>query len=179
MVHGLDWILKNNGKNVMRNKIIWDIAVLDQFVWIFRRMFPDKKIVFTNGCFDLLHAGHIALFEFCKQRGDILIVGLNTDNSIKSLKPSRPILHGQHRQKMVASIECVDVVVPFSDPTPLELIRTIRPDALIKGGDYVVTEIVGREFVESYGGIVDICPVINNISTTTIVNAIKNGDVIR
>lgn len=105
-----------------------------------------RKVVFTNGCFDLLHPGHIASLERAKNLGDILVVGLNSDGSVRRLKGApRPILPERARLEVVAALECVDYVVLFRDDTPLQLIAALRPDVLVKGADYELPEIVGRE----------------------------------
>ena len=117
----------------------------------------NKKIVFTNGCFDILHPGHIHILDQAKSYGDILIVGLNSDNSIKRLKgPSRPKVSQEDRLKILSSIKFVDYVVIFEEETPLKLIEKIKPNVLVKGGDYILEDIVGREFVENNGGQVKI-----------------------
>lgn len=106
-----------------------------------------KKTVFTNGCFDIIHAGHVALLEKSRAFGDILIVGLNSDASVRRLKgPSRPLNRLRDRALVLASLAAVDMVVPFTADTPRELIKTLRPDILVKGADYAHGEIVGREF---------------------------------
>ena len=108
-----------------------------------------KKIVFTNGCFDILHAGHVSILEFSRSKGDILVLGLNTDASIKRLKGCcRPVNPQADRALVCAALEAVDVVCFFGEDTPYNLIKFIRPDVLVKGGDYKVEEIVGREFAK-------------------------------
>jgi rfaE bifunctional protein nucleotidyltransferase chain/domain len=108
-----------------------------------------KTVVFTNGCFDILHAGHAKLFEKAKALGDVLVVGLNTDKSVKRLKgPKRPLVGQQDRGAMISALASVDYVVFFNEDTPFELIKKIRPDILVKGGDYKAGEIVGREFAK-------------------------------
>ena len=135
----------------------------------------DKTIVFTNGCFDILHAGHIASLTEAAQFGDVLIVGLNADASIKGLKgPNRPVSDEHSRALVLASLLMVDAVVLFSDPTPLELILANRPDVLVKGGDYKVEDIAGAREVMSWGGKVIINPIIEGFSTTSIINKIQN-----
>jgi len=138
-------------------------------------------VVFTNGCFDLLHVGHIKLLKKSKSLGDILIVGLNSDSSIKKLnrEPSRrdkddkrPILPQKDRAEILAGLESVDYVCIFNEQTPLRLIRKIQPDVLVKGGDYKMTEIVGREEVSKYGGKVVTVPLYKGKSTTGIIRSI-------
>ena len=134
-----------------------------------------KTIVFTNGCFDILHAGHIASLTEAAKHGDILIVGLNADSSINGLKgPNRPINDENARALLLASLVMVDAVVLFSNPTPLQLILKIKPDVLVKGGDYKVEDIAGAKEVIEWGGKVIINPIIEGFSTTSIINKIQN-----
>lgn len=135
-----------------------------------------KTIVFTNGCFDILHTGHIASLTEAAKHGDILIIGLNADASIKGLKGSnRPINDENSRALLLASLTMVDAVVLFSDPTPLELILTIKPDVLVKGGDYKVEDIAGSKEVIGWGGKVIINPIVEGFSTSSIINKIQNS----
>jgi D-beta-D-heptose 7-phosphate kinase/D-beta-D-heptose 1-phosphate adenosyltransferase len=137
-----------------------------------------EQIVFTNGCFDLLHPGHIHLLSHSKELGDRLIVGLNSDASVRRLKgPSRPILNERDRAALVSSLDCVDLVVLFQEDTPELLIERVRPDILVKGSDYRPEEVVGRALVESYGGEVHLVPLLQGYSTTAIANrvALANG----
>ncbi|MFA6470930.1 MAG: D-glycero-beta-D-manno-heptose 1-phosphate adenylyltransferase, partial [Candidatus Latescibacterota bacterium] len=132
------------------------------------------KIVFTNGCFDLLHIGHITYLNEARGLGDVLIVGLNTDRSIRALKGnSRPIIPEEERSHVLAALESVGYVILFDEDTPLELIRDIRPDVLVKGSDYSKDQVVGHEIVESYGGIVALIPLVDNASTSDIINRIR------
>lgn len=132
-----------------------------------------KRIVFTNGCFDLLHLGHIKLLAEAKKKGDVLVVGLNSDFSIKGLKgPSRPILCQDDRAQILAALECVDYVVVFDEPNPLNLIECIRPDVLIKGGDWELDEVVGGNLVSSYGGEVISGPLEKGRSTQSIIETV-------
>ena len=134
------------------------------------------KIVFTNGCFDVLHPGHIYLLQFARDRGDFLILGLNTDDSVRRQKgPARPFVSEDQRAYMLSHYGFVDMVVLFGEDTPLSLISTLRPDILVKGGDYTPETVVGRELVESYGGEVVICPRIDGLSTTDLVKKIRSG----
>ena len=129
-----------------------------------------KKIVFTNGCFDILHAGHVEYLAAAKELGDKLIVAINTDRSVRKLKgSSRPINTLAHRAKVLASLQCVDKVVFFDEETPIKLIKTIKPDVLVKGGDYKINEIVGYEEVVKSGGKVMTIPLVKGISTTNII----------
>lgn len=132
------------------------------------------KIVFTNGCFDLLHVGHITYLNDARGLGDVLVVGLNTDRSIRSIKgPSRPIIPEQERSHVLAALECVGYVVLFDEETPLDLIRAIKPDILVKGADYTKEQVVGHDIVESYGGTVSLIPLVDNASTSSIIKRIK------
>lgn len=135
-----------------------------------------KKIVFTNGCFDILHKGHVAYLQEAKSLGDILIVGMNTDASVKKLKGSeRPINSLEDRAFVLSALRSVDYVVPFDEDTPLTLIQSIMPDILVKGGDYTIDTIVGAKEVMANGGTVDIIPFVEGKSTTTIIDAIKKS----
>ncbi len=132
------------------------------------------KVVFTNGCFDLLHYGHAFLLQFARARGDLLILGLNTDDSVRRQKgPDRPVVSEQQRSYMLSLYSFVDLLVLFDDDTPLRLIEAIRPDVLVKGGDYTPETVVGREIVESAGGQVVICPRLQGFSTTELVRKIQ------
>lgn len=134
-----------------------------------------KKIVFTNGCFDLIHRGHIHCLKEAKNQGDILVVGLNSDSSVRKLKgPPRPILPQEDRAAVLVALACVDYVTIFDEPDPAKLIELLKPDVLVKGGDYSKDEIVGAKVVESYGGRVVIVPYLPGASSTAIVEKIKN-----
>jgi D-beta-D-heptose 7-phosphate kinase/D-beta-D-heptose 1-phosphate adenosyltransferase len=129
-----------------------------------------ETIVFTNGCFDLLHVGHISLMEECRRFGSKLILGLNTDASVSRLKgPSRPIVSEYERARVMAALAAVDAVVLFDEDTPLELIRSLRPNVLVKGGDYTAEKVVGYDDVMANGGRVEIVPTVEGFSTTNIV----------
>ena len=133
-----------------------------------------ERIVFTNGCFDLLHSGHIKLLHAAAQEGSKLVVGLNSDSSVRRLKgPARPILEQEERASILAALECVDMVVIFEEETPLNLIRSLRPDVLVKGSDYSRETVVGYELVESWGGKVVLVPLAEGLSTTNIVRSIR------
>jgi D-beta-D-heptose 7-phosphate kinase/D-beta-D-heptose 1-phosphate adenosyltransferase len=135
-----------------------------------------KRIVFTNGCFDLLHAGHIDYLRRSRALGDILIVGINSDDSVRRLKgPGRPLIGEEDRAHVLSALSFVDHVVVFEEDTPLELIRAIRPDVLTKGADYTVETVVGHELVQSWGGEVKLIPLLENRSTTGIVEKIRAG----
>lgn len=133
-----------------------------------------QKIIFTNGCFDILHKGHIKTLFEAKRIGDILVVGINDDASIRKLKGfDRPIIPLDSRITVLASLGFVDYVIPFSEETPLEVIKQVRPHVLVKGGDYDEDEIVGRELVLKLGGFVKIIDEVSGYSTTEIINKIK------
>lgn len=129
-----------------------------------------KKIVFTNGCFDLLHVGHVRYLKEAKSLGDILVVGLNSDDSVKRLKgPTRPIQNQMDRAEILSSLVCVDFVCVFPEDTPENLIHRLRPDILVKGGDWKIESIVGSDFVLSYGGQVLSLQFIDGKSTTSLI----------
>ena len=135
-----------------------------------------KTIVFTNGCFDLLHLGHVDLLRFCKQHGDIVVVGLNSDKSVQMNKgPSRPVLKQEERAHLLESIEYVDYVVIFDTVDPHKLIEKVRPDILVKGQDYAGGWVCGREFVESYGGRVLLAPLRSGYSTTGLIRRVEGN----
>jgi rfaE bifunctional protein nucleotidyltransferase chain/domain len=130
--------------------------------------------VFTNGCFDILHAGHIELLEKAKSFGDYLIVGLNSDISVRKLKgEGRPIMPEFSRKRVLEAMEFVDEVIMYDDPSVLETIKEIKPDILVKGGDYKLEDIVGSEFVLSYGGEVKIIDLFGDYSSTKYINKLK------
>ncbi|MBI2816883.1 MAG: D-glycero-beta-D-manno-heptose 1-phosphate adenylyltransferase [Acidobacteria bacterium] len=136
----------------------------------------NKKIVFTNGCFDLLHVGHMYFLREAKNFGDVLVVGLNSDSSVKRLKgDGRPIVAGDDRAFAVAALECVDYLVMFDETDPMELIRALRPDVLVKGDDYKESEVVGTEFLKSYGGVTRLVPLRRGVSTTALVEKIRKA----
>ncbi len=137
--------------------------------------FFKKTIVFTNGCFDILHPGHVYYLNRARSLGDILIVGLNSDTSVKTLNKGqeRPIHPERKRAEVLASLLCVDYVCLFDEPTPLHLIQKTRPNVLVKGGDYTLNKIVGADVVLSYGGKVEIVPLLEGFSTTSILNHLK------
>jgi len=134
------------------------------------------SIVFTNGCFDILHSGHAKLLEQCRQAGDVLVVGLNSDASIRKLKgQNRPIVAQEQRAEVVAALEAVDYVVIFDELDPLQVITRLVPDRLIKGGDWSPDTIIGRDIVEAAGGIVYAIPLMDGVSTTGIVNKMRES----
>jgi len=134
-----------------------------------------KKIVFTNGVFDILHYGHIDYLTKARQMGDVLIVGLNRDSSVKKFKADdRPVQNEKDRARILAALRVVDYVVLFSEPTPERLIKMVKPDILVKGADYRISEIVGAEFVKSYGGTVKRIAYLKGKSTSAIIDKIKS-----
>tara|TARA_B100001059_G_C17596704_1_gene457427 strand:+ start:307 stop:750 length:444 start_codon:yes stop_codon:yes gene_type:complete len=136
----------------------------------------NKKIVMTNGCFDILHPGHIHLLKNAKKLGDILVVAINSDESVKILKGnSRPINDLKTRIKNLEILDVVDYVISFSAETPKKIIEDISPDTLVKGGDYNINDIVGAEFVRSYGGKVKTIKILEGFSTTNIINQNKQN----
>ena len=133
-----------------------------------------KRIVFTNGCFDILHVGHVSYLEKAKSKGDILIVAVNSDESVRKLKGKlRPIMNAIDRMRLLSALWCVDYVVEFNEETPKNLIKDLCPDVLVKGADWDKSKIVGAKFVESYGGVVETIDYIDGLSTTNIINKIK------
>lgn len=136
-----------------------------------------SKIVFTNGVFDILHAGHLDYLKRSKKLGDILIVGVNSDESTKTIKgDDRPINNEEDRTTLLAGLECVDYVTLFSEITPINLIRLLRPDLLVKGADYSADEVVGKDVVESFGGEVKLIPFKEGFSTSRLIDKIRSGD---
>ncbi len=137
-----------------------------------------KRVVFTNGCFDLLHPGHIRSLEAARALGDILIVGVNSDESVRTLKgPGRPVTPAGERAEILASLECVDAVLVFDELTPQTVVAALLPDILVKGGDWPEDQIVGREEVEAAGGKVVLVELVPGYSTTEILNRIRGEKV--
>jgi D-beta-D-heptose 7-phosphate kinase/D-beta-D-heptose 1-phosphate adenosyltransferase len=135
----------------------------------------DQRVVFTNGCFDLLHLGHIQTLEAARALGDALIVGVNSDGSVRKLKGNgRPVVCEQERAEILAALECVDAVVIFNDLTPRETIAALLPDVLVKGGDWTSDQIIGREEVEAAGGRVVSVQVLPTYSTTAVLQSIRD-----
>lgn len=135
------------------------------------------QIVFTNGCFDLLHVGHVRCLQAAAAQGDVLVVGINSDASVRRLKgPSRPLVPAAWRAEVVDALGCVDYVVEFDEDTPFDLIKAIRPDVLVKGGDYRAEDIVGAQEVRAHGGKVVVVPLTDGISTTGLVERIKEDN---
>ena len=154
-----------------------EILSLEQAILRFgREKRNGRRVVFTNGCFDLLHPGHIGSLEQARALGDALIVGLNSDASVRQLKgPGRPVLPERERAEILAALESVDAVVIFDESTPREVIARLLPDVLVKGGDWPGDQIVGREEVEAAGGRVVSIPLVPGYSTTEILRKIRAG----
>jgi len=161
------------------NPLYTKIKVLDELEEILdRHRKNNEKIVFTNGCFDILHIGHIEYLKFSRRQGDVLVVGLNTDRSVREQKgDKRPFVSEYERARLISALEDVGYVILFDESTPEELIRRIKPDILVKGEDWKEKGVVGREFVESYGGKVILAPFIKDVSTTDIVSRILERSV--
>jgi D-glycero-beta-D-manno-heptose 1-phosphate adenylyltransferase len=134
-----------------------------------------KKVVFTNGCFDILHIGHVDYLEKASCLGDVLVIGLNTDASVSRIKgPDRPIVPENARARVIAALSYVDAVVFFDTPTPAQLIQSLSPEVLVKGDDYQVSNIIGADFVLTHGGEVKTIPLVEGFSTSKIIEKIKN-----
>lgn len=134
-----------------------------------------KIVVFTNGCFDLLHRGHVHLLRHAKALGDLLIVGLNSDRSVSAIKgPARPILPETDRIELIAAMEMVDYIVLFDEPDPFKVIAAILPSVLVKGGDWGAERIVGADIVAAHGGQVEVVPYLSGFSTTEIIERIRS-----
>ncbi len=132
-----------------------------------------KKIVFTNGCFDLLHCGHVKYLQDAKKKGDVLVVGINSDASVKRIKgKGRPVVNERDRLRLVASLESVDYVVLFKEDTPLKIIKFIKPAVLVKGADWNKNNIVGKDFMISYGGRVSTIKFVKGYSTSNLIKKI-------
>ena len=145
--------------------------------WVKDLQGAGQKVVFTNGCFDLLHLGHVRYLEEARSLGDALVIGVNTDLSVKRLGkgPGRPFTPEADRARVLAALACVDRVVLFAEDTPLNLITLLTPDILVKGGDYQLDEIVGREAVQARGGRVVALPFVPGYSTTRLIDRIRSG----
>ncbi len=153
------------------DKKIVSLAALKRNISRLRRQ--GKTIAFTNGCFDILHYGHVSYLESAKKHNRVLIVGLNSDSSVKKIKGSkRPIIKQKERAVLLAALACVDFVVIFKEETPLNLIRAVKPDVLIKGADWKNKTAVGSDIVKSYGGKMEFIKYLSNFSTTNIIETI-------
>ena len=152
-------------------KKIQDLRRLKKLILILKAR--RKKIVFTNGCFDLLHWGHVKYLQDAKKKGDILVVGINSDSSVKRIKEEkRPVVNEKDRLRLVASLESVDYVVLFKEDTPLKIIKFIKPDVLVKGADWNKNNIVGRDIILSYGGRVSTIKFVKGYSTSNLIKKI-------
>lgn len=136
-----------------------------------------SRIVFTNGCFDLMHVGHTRYLQAAKALGDLLVVGVNSDKSVRSLDkaPDRPIVPEAQRAEVLAALGCVDFVVVFSESDPKALITAVQPDVLVKGGDWSLDRIIGRDVVEARGGMVQTIPLVPGFSTTALIHRIRSA----
>lgn len=178
---------KFGGATVKIDEIIAEIAYLNrgnagkvrsvdslvgELAWRRKR---NQKIVFTNGCFDVIHRGHIEFLKFCKSHGDIVVLGLNSDNSVRKIKgPDRPIHNQSDRAEVLSAFETVDYITIFDEPNPLKLIEKVRPDVLIKGRDWEKKGVIGADFVKSYGGRVVLAPLVKGKSSTLIIEKMKS-----
>jgi D-beta-D-heptose 7-phosphate kinase/D-beta-D-heptose 1-phosphate adenosyltransferase len=152
------------GKERPREQILAELA---------RHRATGKRIVFTNGCFDLVHLGHVEYFRFAKRQGDVLVVAVNSDAGTRRLKgPKRPIIGEKDRMALLEELESIDYLVLFDEDTPRDLIEAVRPDVLVKGADYGKEQVVGWDFVESYGGRVALCPLVEGRSTSAVIRRI-------
>jgi D-beta-D-heptose 7-phosphate kinase/D-beta-D-heptose 1-phosphate adenosyltransferase len=162
-------ISQNRGKS---GKLRTIDSLVDELNWHRRQ---NATIVFTNGCFDVVHRGHVEFLKFCKSQGDIVVVGLNSDSSVKVIKgPDRPINNQYDRAAVLAALETVDYVILFDESDPLSLIKRVKPDILVKGQDWAQKGVVGRDFVESYGGRVVLAPLVEGKSSTATIEKIKS-----
>jgi len=133
-----------------------------------------KKVVFTNGVFDLLHLGHVTYLQEARKQGDILVVGLNSDSSVRRIKgPLKPLIHLKERAEMLLALSCVDYVSFFDEDDPYNIVKTLRPDVLVKGGDWVLDKIIGSNLVRSWGGKVMNIPVVEGRSTTNLIQMVR------
>lgn len=163
-----------NTLQLIKNKIISHLSPLTFPLSSWRSQ--GMSIVFTNGCFDILHRGHVEYLAQAADKADVLVVGLNTDASVRRLKGvGRPVNNEQARAMVLASLGFVDAVVLFDEDTPLELIKTVHPDILVKGADYKLEDIVGYDFVTSYGGKVETIPLVEGFSTSRIIGERGKG----
>jgi D-beta-D-heptose 7-phosphate kinase/D-beta-D-heptose 1-phosphate adenosyltransferase len=161
------------GRNAGSNSKVRDVDSLVQELERHRRQ--KKTIVFTNGCFDVLHRGHVEYLGFCGQQGDIVVVGMNSDSSVKTIKgPERPINNQIDRSIVLAALEVVDYISIFDEPDPLKLIKKVKPDVLVKGEDWAEKGVVGREFVESRGGRVALAKLVEGRSSTATIEKMKS-----
>ena len=155
-----------------RSKIVSLPALARRIV---RARAQGRTVVFTNGCFDLVHAGHVKLLEWAKRHGDLLIVAVNSDRSVRALRkgPGRPLMRERDRALLIAALACVDYVTLFSDPTPRRLIERLVPDVLVKGADWGAGEIIGADLVKRRGGRIIRVPLLKGYSTTRLIERLK------
>jgi D-beta-D-heptose 7-phosphate kinase/D-beta-D-heptose 1-phosphate adenosyltransferase len=158
----------------MKDKVI---ARADLPQWLAQCRAKGHRIVFTNGCFDLMHIGHTRYLKAARQMGDVLVVGVNSDASVRALNKgkTRPIVPEQQRAEVLAALACVDLVVLFNEPDPARLIAEVQPDVLVKGGDWAIDQIIGRDVIEARGGKVRTIPLIPNVSTSSLIAKIRSG----
>jgi D-beta-D-heptose 7-phosphate kinase/D-beta-D-heptose 1-phosphate adenosyltransferase len=157
--------------NAMAEKILTASALMTA---LSARRARKERIVFTNGCFDLLHVGHTRYLQEARKLGDCLVVGLNSDASVRAIKSDgRPVVPQAQRAEVLAALACVDHVVIFDEPDPQNLIARVQPDILVKGGDWPIDQIVGREIVQARGGRVVTIPLVPDVSTTSLIRRIK------
>ena len=153
-----------------KNKKIVNIKELKEILWSAKEN-NNPKIIFTNGCFDILHRGHVEYLQKAKELGDLLILGLNSDLSVKRLKgENRPINNEEDRAIVLSALECVDFIIIFDEDTPFELLKNLKPDILVKGGDYKLENVIGREFAKE----TVLIDFVDGYSTTKIINKINN-----
>ena len=151
------------------------LSIAEAASWVEAQRAAGRAVVFTNGVFDLVHPGHVTYLAAARAEGDVLIVAANSDRSVRANKgPSRPILPEQERAELLAALEVVDAVVIFDDETPAAIVAALQPDVLVKGGDWAVEQIVGREIVEARGGIVRTIPLVPGMSTTSLIERIRS-----
>lgn len=159
--------------NQTESKILTKEEAIDQ---VSKWQNSDQKVVFTNGCFDIVHLGHIDYLEKARALGDKLVLGLNTDASVSRLKgPLRPVVNEYARARLMAALSFVDAVILFDEPTPTELIEAVKPDILVKGDDYTVDNIAGADFVLGRGGEVKTIALVKGYSTSSLIEKIKQG----
>lgn len=168
--HDFSWLERVRWR--VHEKIVSRRAIISVLT---ARRAEGQRVVFTNGCFDLMHVGHTRYLQAAGALGDLLIVGVNTDRSVRALNKGldRPIVPEQQRAEVLAALASVDYVVLFDEPDPGRLIAEILPDVLVKGGDWMPDKIIGREIVEAHGGVVKTIPLVRGVSTTAIVEKIR------